>query len=354
MSGTIERERKTEALQFHLQTQTNLLDDEIVRLNEFLLSVQAEISDAKDQYQQLCISFDQKQRKLSGEEIKKDVNKKALISQIMSNHYQNTSRLGEEHTKQIQRIHDDFENYFSQVEDYMNQKMSQRISQIETKIEHTRNRIERMRNDSQTARHTGKSSKNSIYESTVSSKTEESLIHRLEETLKQKSIEKLETLQSCQQQLEDCLNVLEDMKRDYSIKAEDYQKQLEAMDAKHKEKVAKETEKQKKEISQLKQKLKETVKRAEDVQAATMRSSASMKEELKTMLIDNQHLRSTVVNANTYSASVDSYKQISEEKDKLNAIISEREVNENRLTDARTRNDMLKREIAREIGRAHV
>ena len=346
MTQTIERERQAEQFQFRLQTQTNLLDDEIVRLNEFLLSVQAEIADAKDQYQRLSITVDQRKQENTGKTTRSLVSHQALISQIMSSHYQACSRMGEEQTRQIQLIHNDFDHYFSQVEGYMNEKMEKRLAPIQAKMEAVKAQISKVKKDTFNTEKE-KTDKSEVQSMTITSKTEEDLIKRLEDTFKQKSNEKLQALQQCQQNLEQCVSVLEGMKRDFQRKVEEYQKTLAQMDAKQKDKITKESAKQQKEIAQLQQKLKETVKRAADVQRQTAKSSVTMKEQLNAVLVDNQHLRTTVVSTNAVETSIDTMKQLNDEKERLIQLTRQRESHENLLTDARTRNESLKREIAR-------
>ena len=347
MSGqTIERERQTEQFQFRLQTQTNLLDDEINRLNEFLLSIQAEIADANDQYQRLSITVDQRQQEDSGKVTRGLVSHQAIISQIMSDHYQACSRMGEEQTKAIQLIHNDFDHYFSQVETYMNEKLQKRLAPIEAKIEHVKAQIDKVKKDTINADRE-KTDKSELQSLTITSKTQEDIIRRLEETYKQKSQEKLQALQQCQQNLDECVTVLEDMKKGFQKKVEEYQRTLEQMDAKQKDKIAKETQKQKKEIEMLNKKLKETIKRAEDVQKQATKSNTTMKEQLNAVLVDQVHLRTTVASTNAASTSIDTMKQLNDEKERLVRLTKKREQDENALTDARTKNETLKREIAR-------
>lgn len=346
---TIERERQTEAFQFRLQTKTILLDDEINRLNDFLLSLQAEIVDAKDQYQHLSVTYDQKQQAYIGKETRSIISKEELVSRIKSSHYLALSKMGEEQTKQIQIIHDDVENYFSQVEGWMNEKLEQRLKPINTKIEHTRARIEKIKKASQTKQNENTEIED-VQSLTLSIKTEEDLIRRLEESYKEKSNEKLESLQVCQQQLSDCLNILDEMKRTFQSKVEDYQRQLLNIDTKQKEKIAKETDKQKKELTQLELKLKETTKRAADIQRATNASTSNMREKLNIIINDNMSLRSAAlppVKNSTVTTSIDAVNQLNEENERLLYLMKKREKDENRLTDARTKNESLKREIAR-------
>ena len=311
--------------------------------------MEAEIADAKDQYQHLSVTLDQKKQESIGKETRNAITKEALVSQIKSSHYLALSRMGEEQTKQIQIIHNDVENYFGQVEEWMNEKLQQRLKPINAKIEHVKARIEKIRKQA-TTKQNEKHDVSDMQSLTMSTKTDEDIIHRLEETYKEKSNQKLESLQSCQQQLSDCLNVLEEMKRTFQLKVDDYQRQLQAIDNKQKEKLAKETDKQKKELSQLEAKLRETTKRAEDIQKATNASTAAMRMKLNTIINDSQSLRTVAVTPSKFNASaapVDTVNELNYENDRLAALIRKREEDENRLTDARTKNEMLKREIAR-------
>lgn len=255
------------------------------------------------------------------------------------------AKLGEEQTKQIQQIHNEFEEFFSQVEPWMNTKIEKEISPIEKKISAIRDKIERVRNT--TVQTQDVDVKIAYDEITKTQEFEDEQIRRLEATLKEKTKERLENLQRAQEQLQDCINVLEDKENAYQLKVKEYTSKLDLMETHHKDKIRKETEKQERELNQLRSKLNETLKRAADVKKASDASSNNMKSALNAILIDNQSLLSSVPKSIAIETQAQTNTELSDQNKKLEQLLIKREQDENLLAEVRTKNEGMKREIAR-------
>ncbi|EAX91301.1 hypothetical protein TVAG_065170 [Trichomonas vaginalis G3] len=342
---TIERERQLETFQFRIQEETNLMDDEIVRLNNHLQFIEAEIIDAQDKYNNLSVKYDQRDQFQKGKEARTIVSRNALLNEIKSDYYGQMAKLGEEQTKQIQTIHNEFEEFFSQVEPWMNTKIEKEITPIEQKISAIKEKIERVKNT--VVQSQDVDIKSAYAELTASQEFDDEQLRRLEATLKEKTKERLENLSRCQEQLQDCINVLEEKENAYQLKVKELTSKLDLMETHHKDKIKKETDKQERELTQMRQKLQETLKRAADVKKASDASSNNMKTQLNAILIDNQSLLSSVPKSIAVETQAQTNTELQDETRKLEQLFQKREQDENRLAEARTRNESLKRELAR-------
>lgn len=339
--------RRIERFQNKLQQRINLADDEIARLNDYYASVLAEIANTTDQLDRFQRQSEQKSQNMTGSSKKEIAEHNAAIASMNAQHAKDLIEIQEKHSQEIMSLQRDFEDTLKEVDKWAQSCIEQKTFSIDQDIGKTTIKIDQTKQS--LAMSTSEVQNDEVNGTQQQLDYETDRIRRLEEKLKTRNQERLETLLALKSRLSECTQVLEEVDQSHSNAMNNYIYKLESTDKRYEERIQKEAEKHEKELFGYQRQLENLKRKISSYQNQIERTSIRGREKIASVEQNSVQILTSV-----HITSVNAQTTISNELtniDKANEDLSKKEREladlENELLQKRTKNESLKREIAR-------
>lgn len=348
---TYSKQIRIEAFQFRVQTHINVADDEIARLKSFLNSIKAEIADAEDQLNKFTTQYECLNSQEKGHAIKKELSKETELSNLRMGHYSAISHLREYHSYQLNSVHRDFEKYFNNIDVWLAKKIIKSTASIDQKIEKLKLQLQQVKEVRDNVKRSGENSNNDDEEIKMHSKLESDATYRLEESLQEKQQIHYELLSELKDQLREVVTMIEDEERAHVLKVSEMKRKIDAIDKKFQIKLKQEVDKHEREIKIANKKLQDVRNHARIIHQRLLESRLQNAQKMSEVMIDSENIKSSV-SQNGALLRVPEQKFIYTSPFRADERNVERfrrklEIDQNILLQERTRNEVLRREIAR-------
>lgn len=339
-------ERRMEQFQNRVQTNINLADDEIARLQSYLSTVQGEILDVKDKLNSHNIKSAQVQQEVIGRKKRSQAQIDAKIARMKADHHSKIQEIQQLHSDEIKSMQHDFEDTMAQLDQITREKTQKRVGPIEDVMKQTEMTIKKMKDSFGSSERAAETE--AINDIKSLQELQYSRQQRLEVAVQKRNQERLESLVQAKTRLSDCVNTLEEMERNHTISMENYKRQLEAMDNRYQEKIKRDSERQNRTTEGLSRKYAEYEKRYRALQRTIKKIKQHHQQQIEEAVREGETLKLTAAAYETQTTQ--STKEISKIQSNNKLLIDLKrklETRENELAQARTNNESMKREIAR-------
>lgn len=339
--------RRIERFQNKLQQRINLADDEIARLNDYYGSVLAEITKANDQLDRFLRLSEQKSQNMTGNSKKEIAEHNAAIASMNAQHAKDLIELQEKHSREILSLQRDFEDTLKEVDRWAQSCIEQKTFAIDQQLGKTTIAIDQTKQS--LAMSSNEVQNDSVVGTQQQLEYETDRIRRLEEKLKTRNQERLDTLLALKSRLAECTQVLEEVDQNHTNAMNNYVYKLESTDKRYEERVQKEAEKHEKELFAYQRQLENLKRKINSYQNQIERTSIRSREKIASVEQNSVQIMTSV-----HISSANAITTISTETTDINNAnknLEQAELalaqKENELLQARTENESLKREIAR-------
>lgn len=339
-------DRQLKKFQNRVQQELILKDDEIERLEKDLAITNAEVLEAEDQLNKLRLQHLRRDAGKTGKQRRHRASLETLKANMISQHSENVQKLTREQASAISQIHSNFENEISKIEEYAEGIINKKCKQINSDISKTEEIYENIRKC--LALSSGKENEELEEEMRQTYAFEANRVKRLENLLKERSKERLDSLLQVKSQLAECVGHLETLEKEHIIKMEGLRQSIKTIDLKYDDRLKRIREKHIRELEPLMRKHKEL----------NQKVAYAMKNLEQT---DHQHKQAlTVINREADQLKVE-YRNICSRENQivelddhvvttnnnLNNLRMQLKEKEMLLHEYRVRNEILKREAAR-------
>lgn len=347
MSGDTKRlfalDRQVKKIQFRIQQQISLADDDIQRLSEQLNEYKAEIVRREKELSKIERSIDEINEIKSGEVKRKRANHGIQISEMNYNHHNFLQSLRQKQADEIDQLQEVFNTKLQQFNNQSNFQMQKNLEEIDKQIENLRTQI--------SINATTLSKKNKRF-NPVDREAEDhalclnnNLIIELRSAVQRKNEERAENLRSSKEKLMEIVSQLEDMEKEHARAVTDRRKALEHMDKVYNKEMIKLDQQHQHKLLMLNGHLSEAVKRAQILRRAAHKLEQSNEHQLHETMreIDSMNLVRPSTDVQNLEMERTRFEQMSSKRNDMQSILADREA---QLERARAENNALKKELA--------
>ncbi|EAX89335.1 hypothetical protein TVAG_574710 [Trichomonas vaginalis G3] len=348
MSGDSHRlfalDRQVKNIQFRIQQQISLADDDIQRLAEQLAEYKAEIVRREKELNKIERSIDEVNEIRSGQQKRQNATKGMQISQLNFQHHNFIQQLRQQQAEEIDKLQDMFNSKLEQFNNQANYQMQKNFEDINKQIDDLRSQIN--------INSTNLSRRNKRVNSFDKEAEDHcillnnNLILELRARVQAKNEERAENLRQSKEKLTEIVMELEDMEKEHSRSVADRRKALEHMDKVYNKELIKLEQQHQHKLLMLNGHLSEAVKRAQILRRAAHKLEQSNERQLHDTMreIDSMNITKTNIDS---SQNLEMEKQRNEQMTlKRDDLQAELQTKEEQLEAARMQNNMLKKDLA--------
>ena len=341
---SISMERRLQQLQNQFQQHISLNDDEIARLADYLNSVRAEVVEMKDKINRFNMQSTQAKQTEIGQQRCDRAQHETRIAKLNAEHQSYIHALQQHQANIVQQINEDFERSLAEVEQFAENQILEKKNQYENNIQRIQKQIERVRASAEEAKIEPTDELDGFNRI---QNAEMERIKNLENALKEKNKDRLQSLVRAKKHLESCVQTLEELEQEHTIKVDQLKAQLEIVDQKYEQKLQSDIEQNRKKLEALKKKVENAERSAEQLQKKINEDTIKQQEKMAEMSLSGDQYRLDI-----NSMSMKSIPR-KENKDLQNAILHLEELKgelsqrESVLYNERATNGALKKEINR-------
>ena len=344
VSLSLSLDRQVKKIQFRIQQEISITDDEIQRMSEQLTEYKSEIVRKEKTLNK--IERDLEDAKASKEGVAKRiaVNKKLQITQIKNDFHLFIQDLRKQQEEEISALQDQFEEKLISFENMSNDQIEQKYEQIDKEIENLRSEI--ARNTTVVSRRTNVKDKIKAETTAHCQVLNNNLVIQLRSIIQSRNQERAENLRMSKEKLMECVETIEDLDKEHESAVSDRRNVLSRLDKVYEKELRKLAQAQDHKLLMLKGHLLEAEKRTQILRRAAHKLEQSNELQLHETMkeIDMMHVQD-------YSSAT--YKQLSEEQAKSDVLIQKREElkgalkeREEALEHVRAENSQIKKSIA--------
>lgn len=276
MSSAINR--RIERFQSKLQQRLNLADDEIARLNDYYSSVLSEITNSNDQLDRFRRLSEQKSQNVNGNSKKEIAEHNTEIASMNAQHAKDLIELQEKHSREILNLQHDFEETLKEVDRWAQSCIEAKTFSIDQQLDRTTVAIDKTKQSLSMSSHAAQNDE--VVGTQQQLEYETDRIRRLEEKLKERNQERLETLLGLKTRLSECTQVLEEIEQNHSNAMSNYVYKLESADKRYEERIQKEAEKHEKELFSYRRQLDNLKRKISSYQSQIEKSNIKAREKI--------------------------------------------------------------------------
>ena len=348
--------RKLEQFQTKVQQSMELADDEISRLSNYLNSVKVEIINLKDQITRYDNQYIQDQHEKKGILAKEKSKRETQLAKFEAEHHAAVLEMNKEHAATLDVMQKDYEKTLAEIEANSTRKaekelkkFDEKASKLETQISRITKRLNNSKSfsmdDEEEEEFDPEEDETKYMQDTLN--IEETKIASLEESIKQRDAERLQSLTKSKQQLSDAVNALETLEKQHVQKMENYKSQIESIDAKYKKELTALGNGQKKNLLPSKKRMASAKKRILQLQQQIAKTEEQQNSKLLALTDKRDRLKSEFVSVTSKNIEKPSYEEAHEVERQADALRGQIESRESDLAALRSENQSLKREIGR-------
>lgn len=332
---------------FGIQVKINIADDEIVRLRTFLKSLEAEKADAEDQLRKFERQIINMIEKSKHDQIRNNLTTVINSSVLRTSHLKHISQLRLLQAKQIQQIHDDFEKYFSQLEEWMNNNISNETKKLDAKIDIYRSKVVQCKKILQTQKDEMNVSSVEKRHIKEQFRQEGNRTCFLEKNIDSKRKEYYEELCDSKDKLKQVVQQIEQEERDHELLLNHMRSRLNILESEFNTRVKFETDQHEQKVGVLRAKLQKLLTQLDIIHKKNNIKQVDQRSRLEQLALDGETMKDLILKTPRKMID-DEPKEGDEYNDKLVSYYKNKIKNdESLLVRERMKNENLKREIQR-------
>ena len=337
-------DREVKKIQFRIQQEISLTDDEIQRMSEQLTEYKSEIVRKEKQFDQLQRTISEMNEKRLGIKNRNNVSNSIQIALMKHNHQIVLQNLREQQELEINQLQDNFESRLEQFEHASNARIEDAFIRVDKEIEDLRSKINLY---SATLSRNNSRKKDPLKQETDNhcNTINNNLIIELRNIVQYKNQERAEILRDSKEKLTQCMAQIEDMEKEHEREVEDRRKSIEFIDKSYKREVNKMAQAQQHKLSMLKGHLLEAEKRTQILRIAAHKLELSNEQQLHETMkeIDMFRMPNNSEGIESLNAEKSKTDDLSYQRSTLQAKLREKEL---ALDAVRAENSQLKKQIA--------
>ena len=337
-------DREVKKIQFRIQQEISLTDDEIQRMSEQLTEYKSEIVRKEKTLDKLQRDINEKMAAKDGRTKRNTVNQKMQFAQIQSDYHLYLQNLKKQQEEEISKLQDDFEEKLILFQNSTNDSIERKYQQVDKEMEELRSQI---------SIHSTIVSKRTRVKDPIQAETRahcetlnNNLILELRQIIQNKNQERAENLRQSKEKLMQCVETIEDIDKEHDREVQDRRKALEHLDRMYDKELRKLAQAQEHKLLMLKGHLLEAEKRTQILRRAAHKLEQSNEQQLHETMkeIDMMHIQDT---------SKSDYQQMLKEQEKGNMLNQKKaelaqklREREQVLEKTRAENSQVKKDIA--------
>jgi hypothetical protein len=223
-------DRQMKVFQFKIQQEIAVKDEEIERTYRDLTEYKARILEMKGKLQSLTSETEKQKHQLQGRQQYDTASFEATLARHKILHSEQVKAIQAEQADEIDTLQRDIASTLARVAEQSQMRASEMLKSVDDEMEMTRTQI---RTYQQSISKQRESDDPQNVSDSLTVELEDHRISQLENIIRARNSERLESLLDSKQKLTECLQILEDMDRSHAIEVAEARKSLEQIDARY-------------------------------------------------------------------------------------------------------------------------
>ena len=348
-------DRKLQYVQFRIQQELVLVDEEIDRLSNRLKVYKSQIIAQKDKIQQLNSQIEEKKMSKDGEIKLRETNKNTNILKIKAGHFQQIQQMRQYFSTEIEQLQNEFNDALENINNKKNNEVKEnymlQMKSIQKEIDFVKSQIDSVKETK--ANIANQVDNNDENNDDIYYEVNNPVIAQLRNAIEVRMKERYDGLMDSKTRLNDFVIQLETMTRQHALQVDNLVDKINSMEYQFQSDIQHEQCRHSLKIADLKKELEVADQRLATLYKVSTRLKAENKRQIDQTTNELLQIKSEKLNSLTRGNNNDEYtnqnvhaqlKEINKDVMRLNRHLK---VKEDELHQKRDENETLKREIGR-------
>jgi len=342
-AGRIGFDRQVKSLQFKIQQEIVLLDDEIERLSGRLSMRKSEIIQEQQILDSINREIESEKRISEGKKKRIRISKSLEKAQIVSSHQQVIQNIKKDQTIEIEELQNRFEKELEFISQNSNSKTKEKLRNISKEIDTLRDTT--MTNSIALSKFHKKKDPIGVETTSYCLGINNGLIMHLRSMVEQLNDDRVDGLKKSYEQIEECVNYLEELDKEHNQLVKEKNVLIKNIDNKYENDVKRLTQHHDHSIRMLRGHLLEAEKRSQTLKKAAQKLEESNEKQLRETIKEIDMMKYTGIFGNVNNDKGDDRINLKTLQEQLNKSIKELEMRDFGLSKLREENNLLKKRI---------
>lgn len=338
-------ERQVKNIQFRIQQEISIADDEIERFSEVLNQYKSEIVRKEKELEKLQYKIDAISQIKDGERRRSQVDHQLRLSQMTLNHHLFIQQLRKEQEKEINRVQDEFGFKLETISNSIDGKLERSFQAVEKEIEMLRNTVD-INATNLSKKYRGKKDTVQIETQEHCNTINNSIILQLRSYAQRCNTERANNLMMSRQKLQECVAQIEDMEKEHITALNDRKMSLQHIDKQYEKELQTLAQQHNHKILMLSGHLSETEKRMQILRKAAHSLEQSNEQQLHETMKEIDMMPTQNSNEEDYQMLEEEQKRKEELEAKRSILKLELQKQEKNLEEVRNENSKIRKDLA--------